>query len=61
MYLAQTKQPLYTSKQVQIPEPELYVIYTGDRQERPAEIYFDLSASYKWQADRERRRAEDEW
>lgn len=37
-YLAQTKQPLYTSKQVQIPEPELYVIYTGDRQERPAEI-----------------------
>ena len=37
-YLAQTKQPLYTSKQVQIPEPELYVIYTGERQERPAEI-----------------------
>lgn len=37
-YLAQTKQPLYTSKQVQIPEPELYVIYTGEQQERPAEI-----------------------
>lgn len=37
-YLAQTKQPLYTSKQVQIPEPEMYVIYTGERQERPAEI-----------------------
>lgn len=37
-YLAQTKQPLYTSKQVQIPEPELYVIYTGDRQERPDKI-----------------------
>ena len=37
-YLAQTKQPLYTSKQVQIPEPELYVIYMGERQERPAEI-----------------------
>lgn len=37
-YLAQTKQPLYTSKQVQIPEPELYVIYTGERQERLAEI-----------------------
>ncbi|MCM1246302.1 MAG: hypothetical protein NC293_11740 [Roseburia sp.] len=37
-YLAQTKQPLYTSKQVQVPEPELYVIYTGDRQERPTEI-----------------------
>ena len=33
-YLAQTKQPLYTSKQVRIPEPELYVIYTGDRQEK---------------------------
>ena len=37
-YLAKTKQPLYTSKQVQIPEPELYVIYTGERQERPTEI-----------------------
>ena len=37
-YLAGTKQPLYTSKQVQIPEPELYVIYTGERQDRPAEI-----------------------
>lgn len=37
-YLVQTKQPLYTSKQVQIPEPELYVIYTGERQERPTEI-----------------------
>lgn len=37
-YLAQTKQPLYTSKQVQIPEPELYVIYTGERKERLAEI-----------------------
>ena len=37
-YLAQTKQPLYTSKQVQIPEPEMYVIYTGERQERLAEI-----------------------
>lgn len=26
-----------------------------------AEIYFDLSSSYKWQAERERKRAEDEW
>ena len=39
-YLAQTKQPLYTGKQVEIPEPELYVIYTGERQGRPAEISF---------------------
>ena len=37
-YLVQTKQPLYTSRRVQIPEPELYVIYTGERQERPVEI-----------------------
>lgn len=37
-YLVQTKQPLYTSKQVQIPEPELYVIYTDGRKERPSEI-----------------------
>ena len=35
-YLVQTKQPLYTSRRVQI--PELYVIYTGERQERPVEI-----------------------
>ena len=28
---------------------------------RTAEIYFDLSDSYKAQADRERRRAEDEY
>lgn len=33
-----TKQSLYTSKQVQIPKSELYVIYTGERQERLAEI-----------------------
>lgn len=43
-YLARTKQPLYAGKQVQIPEPELYVIYTGERQQRPAEI--SLSKEY---------------
>lgn len=37
-YLMCTEQPLYAGKKVQIPEPELYAIYTGDRQERPSEI-----------------------
>lgn len=37
-YLARTKQLLYSSRKVKIPEPELYVIYTGDRKERSAEI-----------------------
>lgn len=37
-YLTKTRQPLYSGKQVQIPEPELYVIYTGERQDCPSEI-----------------------
>lgn len=45
-YLAQTYQDhldgqgadLYSSKKVKLPEPELYVIYTGDRVDRPEEI-----------------------
>ena len=32
------KQSLYKSKKVQIPIPELYVIYTGDRKTKPSEI-----------------------
>ena len=44
MYLAQTKQPLYINMKVQILESELYVIYTGSRQERPVEM--SLSREY---------------
>ena len=29
---------LYSSKKINLPEPELYVIYTGDRQEKPKEL-----------------------
>ena len=29
---------LYSSRKVALPEPELYVIYTGDRQDRPKEL-----------------------
>lgn len=43
-FLAQTRQPLYISKQVQVPEPESYVIYTGERQECPKE--FSLSREF---------------
>ena len=29
---------LYTSKKVELPKPELYVIYTGNRKDRPKEL-----------------------
>ena len=29
---------LYSSKKIDLPEPELYVIYTGDRKEKPREL-----------------------
>jgi len=37
-YFRKTKQNLYKSKKLKMPEPELYVIYTGDRKARPGEI-----------------------
>ena len=37
-YFERTKQNLYKSKKVQLPIPEVYVIYTGNRKEKPAEI-----------------------
>ena len=37
-YIVKTKQSLYKSKKLQIPVPEIYVIYTGDRKARPKEI-----------------------
>lgn len=37
-YFKKTKQNLYKSKKLQMPKPELYVIYTGSRKTRPEEI-----------------------
>ncbi len=37
-YFRRTKQNLYKSKKLEMPEPELYVIYTGNRKTRPEEI-----------------------
>ena len=37
-YFSRTSQNLYKSKKVKIPVPEIYVIYTGDRKTRPAEV-----------------------
>lgn len=37
-YFGRTKQSLYAAKKVQMPVPEIYVIYTGDRKERPEEL-----------------------
>ena len=37
-YFTRTKQNYYKSKKVQMPIPEVYVIYTGDRRTQPAEI-----------------------
>ncbi|WWR16049.1 hypothetical protein V1224_00910 [Lachnospiraceae bacterium JLR.KK008] len=37
-YLKRTKQNLYKGKKVQLPLPEIYVIYTGSRKERPSQV-----------------------
>lgn len=52
MYLAQSYQErferwevnLYSAKAVELPEPELYVIYTGDRQDHPETL--ELSTEF---------------
>lgn len=45
-YIKRTKQNVYKSRKIRLPKPEMYVIYTGDRKERPeyislAEEFFD--------------------
>ena len=37
-YFERTKQNLYKSKKVQMPMPEIYVIFTGERKTKPSEI-----------------------
>lgn len=37
-YFQRTSQNLYNSKKVKIPKPELYVIYTGNREKKPERI-----------------------
>ncbi len=37
-YIKKTKQNVYKSKKISLPKPEMYVIYTGDRKERPEYI-----------------------
>jgi len=37
-YFRKTKQNLYKSKKLEMPEPELYVIYSGSRKTRPEKI-----------------------
>lgn len=43
-YLVRTKQDVYKSKKVKLPKPELYVVYTGYRENRPE--YIKLSESF---------------
>lgn len=43
-HIRDTKQNLYGSKKVTLPEPELYMIYTGDRKNRPEQ--FKLSEEF---------------
>ena len=45
-YIKKTKQNVYKSKKIKLPRPERYVLYTGNRKERPkyislAEEFFD--------------------
>ena len=37
-YINEKNLDVYSSKKIDIPKPELYVVYTGDRKERPAEM-----------------------
>lgn len=37
-YFKETKQDVYKSRKLEMPVPELYVIYTGKRKDRPEEI-----------------------
>ena len=37
-HLSDLGENLYASRRVKLPEPELYVIYTGDRKNRPSEL-----------------------
>ena len=43
-YIERTKQSVYGSKKVELPKPELYVIYTGKRKTRPE--YLSLSEEF---------------
>lgn len=50
-YFKRTKQNLYGSKKVNLPKPELYMIYTGDRKNIPDKIslaneFFDGTAAF---------------
>ncbi|MCI8861624.1 MAG: hypothetical protein HFI20_03940 [Lachnospiraceae bacterium] len=38
-YIESTGQNVYTSKRLNLPQPELYVIYTGERKIRPEYLY----------------------
>jgi len=38
-YFESTKQNVYGSKKVELPRPEMYVIYTGNRKTRPEYLY----------------------
>ena len=37
-YIEKNELDLYTTKKVELPRPELYVVYTGDRKKRPEKI-----------------------
>lgn len=39
-FIVETEQNVYTNKKVSIPEPEFYVIFTGDRKEKPTMLTF---------------------
>ena len=53
-YFERTKQNLYKSKKVQMPIPEIYVIYTGNRKTRPSEfrVYAFTSSAQRAQVHR---------
>ena len=43
-YIKKTKQNVYKSKKIKLPRPEMYVVFTGNRKERPE--YISLSEEF---------------
>ena len=40
-YFVRTDQDLYGTRKATMPKPELYVIYTGERQSKPVKVIYD--------------------
>jgi hypothetical protein len=44
-YIEKNELDLYTTKKIELPRPELYVVYTGDRKKRPEKISLEKATA----------------